>query len=221
MRAGSSCSHEDEIILVINGAPAVLPGRRLRERSRRHGGPVVAAAGRRRRGVAVERVRPRRRGDAAVGGRNYFPPLTPPLANRATYRYELGRNAWALEQLLVFSNVSALRTIVIKLEDGSLWVDGPQWPTGEFCALLDELGPVGHVVLPCVALEHKAPMQAFTKVPVGERLGGGAGPSGDRPGRGVVQDAYRVDGVFPVGAPKEGSTRCRPGRTSSTCAPST
>ena len=38
-----------------------------------------------------------------------------------------------------------------------------EWPTGEFCALLDELGPVGHVVLPCVALEHKAPLKAFTK----------------------------------------------------------
>ena len=93
-------------------------------------------------------------------GRKVFPPLTPPLTNRATYRYELGRNAWALEQLLVFSNVSAtIRTIVMKLEDGTLWVNGPQWPTGEFCKLLDELGPVAHVVVPCTALEHKAPVQ--------------------------------------------------------------
>ena len=144
-----------------------------------------------------------------LAGRNYFPPLTPPLANRATYRYELGRNAWALEQLLVFSNVSAtVRTIVIKLEDGSLWVDGPQWPTGEFCALLDELGPVGHVVLPCVALEHKAPMQAFTKKYPSASVWvapGQYGPFGE-----IGLDAasskmpYRVDGVFPVGAPKEG-----------------
>ena len=100
----------------------------------------------------------------AEAGRQYFPPLTPPLTNRATYRYELGRDAWALEQLLVFANVSAtVRTIVIRLKDGKLWVFSPQWPTGEFCSLLEELGPVGHVVLPCNALEHKAPMGAFTK----------------------------------------------------------
>ena len=55
-----------------------------------------------------------------AAGRNFFPPLTPPLTNRATYRYELGRDAWALEQLLTFANVSAtVRTVVIKLKDGS------------------------------------------------------------------------------------------------------
>ena len=41
---------------------------------------------------------------AESAGRLYFPPLTPPLFNRATYRYDLGRNAWALEQLLTFAN---------------------------------------------------------------------------------------------------------------------
>src|SRR6056297_479711 len=41
---------------------------------------------------------------AASAGRQYFPPLTPPVMQRATYRYELGRNAWALEQLLTFAN---------------------------------------------------------------------------------------------------------------------
>ena len=35
---------------------------------------------------------------AASAGRQYFPPLTPPLRDRATYRYDLGRNSWALEQ---------------------------------------------------------------------------------------------------------------------------
>ena len=42
---------------------------------------------------------------AASKGRQYFPPLTPPLFKRASYRYELGRDAWALEQLLTFANV--------------------------------------------------------------------------------------------------------------------
>ena len=95
-------------------------------------------------------------------GRLYFPTLTPPLFNRATYRYDLGRDCWALEQLLTFANVSAtIRSTVIKLSDGTLWVNSPQWPTGELCALLDELGPVGHIVLPCNALEHAAPLKAF------------------------------------------------------------
>jgi hypothetical protein len=97
-------------------------------------------------------------------GRFFFPTLTPPFRNRATFRYDLGRNMWALEQLLAFQNVTAtIRTNVVRMADGGLWVHGPQWPTGEFLALLDELGPVRHVVLPCNALEHKAPVKDFVK----------------------------------------------------------
>jgi hypothetical protein len=68
-----------------------------------------------------------------------------------------------MEQLLTFANVTAsIRCHVLQLESGGLWVHSPQWPTGEFCQLLDDLGtPVEHVVLPCNALEHKAPMRAF------------------------------------------------------------
>lgn len=97
-------------------------------------------------------------------GRSYFPALTPPFSNRATYRYDLGRNAWALEQLLTFANVTAtIRCNVVRLEStGGLWVHSPQWPTGEFCSLLDSIGgAVEHVILPCNAFEHKAPMKAF------------------------------------------------------------
>ena len=97
-------------------------------------------------------------------GRSYFPALTPPFKNRATYRYDLGRNSWALEQLLTFANVTAtIRCNVIRLKKtGGLWVHSPQWPTGEFCSLLDGIGgPIEHVVLPCNAFEHKAPMKAF------------------------------------------------------------
>ena len=146
---------------------------------------------------------------AASKGRQYFPPLTPPLFKRATYRYELGRDAWALEQLLTFANVSAtVRTVVVKLKDGSLWVDSPQWPTGEFCALLDELGPVGHVVLPCVALEHKAPLAAFTKKYPKASVWVAPGQYGPFGECGLTAASakmgYRVDGVFPIGAPKPG-----------------
>jgi Domain of unknown function (DUF4336) len=96
-------------------------------------------------------------------GRFYFPTLTPPFDGRATYRYNLGRNSWAFEQLLTFANVTAtIRCNVVQLNStGGLWVHSPQWPTGEFCSLLDECGTVEHVVLPCNAFEHKAPMQAF------------------------------------------------------------
>ena len=170
--------------------------------------PVVAA----RPAAAVpvlDGYRPETAVTAAEAGRQYFPPLTPPLFERATYRYELGRDAWALEQLLTFANVSAtVRTIVIRLKDGSLWVNGPQWPTGEFCELLDELGPVRHVVLPCVALEHKAPIKAFTKRYPEASVWVAPGQYGPFGTVGLTASSakmgYRVDGVFPVGAPKAG-----------------
>ena len=99
-----------------------------------------------------------------AAGRSYFPALTPPFQDRATYQYDLGRGAYALEQLLTFANVTAtIRCNVVRLKStGGLWVHSPQWPTGEFCSLLDSIGgPVEHVVLPCNAFEHKAPMKAF------------------------------------------------------------
>lgn len=152
-------------------------------------------------------------------GRSYFPPLTPPLTNRATYRYDLGRDAWALEQLLVFANVSAtVRTIVVRLEDGSLWVNGPQWPTGEFCSLLDELGPVRHVVLPCVALEHKAPIGAFLKRYPEASVWIAPGQYGPFGSCGLdvasARMGYRVDGVFTPGAPGRGGGGGRGGSRS-------
>ena len=96
-------------------------------------------------------------------GRFYFPALTPPFRNRATCRYDLGRQQWAFEQLLTFANVTAtIRTTVVELKTGGLWVHSPQYPTGEFLALLQDLKkPVEHIVLPCNALEHKAPMKDF------------------------------------------------------------
>ena len=142
-------------------------------------------------------------------GRQYFPTLTPPLFNRATYRYDLGGDSWALEQLLTFANVSAtIRSTVVKLKDGTLWVNSPQWPTGELCALLDELGPVGHIVLPCNALEHAAPVKAFArKYPKASVwvTPGQYGPFGECGFTAAsAKLGYRVDGVLPVGAPKPG-----------------
>jgi hypothetical protein len=141
---------------------------------------------------------------AASYGRFFFPTLTPPFANRATYRYELGRNAWALEQLLTFANVTAtIRTNVIRLQDGGLWVHSPQWPTGEFCHLLDELGPVKHVVLPCNAFEHKAPVAAFCKRYPDASVWISPGQYGPFGSCGLdISDCnmgYKVDGVLTAG----------------------
>ena len=144
-------------------------------------------------------------------GRSYFPTLTPPFVNRATYRYSLGRNMWSLEQLLTFQNVTAtVRTTVVKLvadDDDSLWVNSPQWPTGEFLHLLDELGTVKHVVLPCNALEHKAPMKAFLQHYPQATVWitpGQYGPFGSCSttidSKTTQSMGYRVDGILPIGS---------------------
>lgn len=98
-------------------------------------------------------------------GRTFFPTITPPFRSRATYRYNLGRGAWAFEQLLAFANVTAtIRMNVIQLQSGGLWVHSPVYPTGEALSLLSDLpGSVEHIVLPCNALEHKAPMASFCR----------------------------------------------------------
>lgn len=140
---------------------------------------------------------------APWAGRLAFPALTPPFRRRATYRYNLGRNAWALEQLLSFANVTAtIRSNVILLESGGLWVHSPQYPTGELCQLLDDLGhPVEHAVLPCNALEHKAPVKSFLKrypeaaVWISPGQYGPLGSCGTSI-KDELKMGYRVDGIF-------------------------
>lgn len=149
-------------------------------------------------------------------GRYYFPTLTPPLFNnRATYRYDLGRNMWALEQLLVFGNVTAtIRTTVVKLKStGGLWVHSPQYPTGEFRHLLDELGTVEHVILPCNAFEHKAPVKAFLQYYPQAQVWitpGQYGPFGscgtNNNNKKDCQMGYNVDGIPPIGNPQWSSS---------------
>jgi len=160
-------------------------------------------------------------------GRSYFPTLTPPFWNRATVRYDLGRRMWALEQLLAFGNVTAtIRTTVVQMaqsnsnsngngNDDLLWVHSPQWPTGEFCALLDELpGRVAHIVLPCNALEHKAPMKDFCRrypsasVWIAPGQYGPFGSCGETfdPVRTSKSMGYRVDGILTSKNAADGTT---------------
>lgn len=142
---------------------------------------------------------------APEAGRSFFPALTPPFQNRATYRYKLGRNAWAFEQLLTFANVAAtIRCTVIQLEStGGLWVHSPQYPTGEFLKLLGDLGrPVEHIILPCNAIEHKAPMQYFikkfpdAKVWISPGQYGPFGSCGQSQKDEPVRMGYHVDGIL-------------------------
>ena len=62
------------------------------------------------------------------------------------------------------SKVSAnIRMLVVRLQDGKLWVCGPIAPTQECLNLLDELGEVGHLVVPGTALEHKSSLADFAR----------------------------------------------------------
>jgi len=148
-------------------------------------------------------------------GRDFYEVVLPPVRDRATVRTALGRGEsgdgmWGFEQLLQFSNVSAtVRMTVVRLDDGTLWVNAPVAPTGECLALLQELGgEVSHIVLPVTALEHKAffgPfVRAFPKAktwvapgqygPFGElrpRSADGGGGNGYD-----ISMPYRVDGVL-------------------------
>lgn len=97
-------------------------------------------------------------------GQFFFPALTPPFSKRATFRYEYGRNMYGFEQLLTFGNVTATQRMTVVRHGKDLTVVSPLYPTAELCRLLDELGGrVTTIVLPCNALEHKAPMASFVK----------------------------------------------------------
>ena len=84
-------------------------------------------------------------------------------------------------------------------------MNGPQFPTGEYCALLEELGEVKHVVVPCNALEHKIPASAFVKKYPQASVWTTPGQYGPFGSCGLDKKSckmgYRVDGVLPVGAP--------------------
>jgi len=63
---------------------------------------------------------------------------------------------WFLTQNLALGPLETpIRCVVVKLEDGGLWVHAPLAPTSEFFSLIESLGDVQHVVVPTYALEHK------------------------------------------------------------------
>eukprot|EP00747_Dinoflagellata_sp_TGD_P192837 gnl/TRDRNA2_/TRDRNA2_58236_c0_seq1.p1 gnl/TRDRNA2_/TRDRNA2_58236_c0~~gnl/TRDRNA2_/TRDRNA2_58236_c0_seq1.p1 ORF type:complete len:553 (-),score=81.07 gnl/TRDRNA2_/TRDRNA2_58236_c0_seq1:60-1718(-) len=75
------------------------------------------------------------------------------------------KKMWGFEQSQELASLAVnIRCTVIKLDDSSLWVHAPLFPTEEFLDHLDELGgEVAHIVLPTYALEHKIPMSPFIR----------------------------------------------------------
>ncbi|EOD41323.1 hypothetical protein EMIHUDRAFT_199638 [Emiliania huxleyi CCMP1516] len=109
-----------------------------------------------------------------------FPTLFAPLygeSSRRTIKRQLGDRIWALEQqtsaleqnLELGPLETPLRCVVVRLQDGSLWVHAPLAPSREFFELVESCaeecgapspGPspssaVRHIVVPTYALEHK------------------------------------------------------------------
>jgi len=101
-----------------------------------------------------------------------FPTLFAPLYGEATQkrtiRRSIGPNIWSLEQNLELGPLQTpLRCVVIRLDNGSLWVHAPLAPTLEFFELVESCccddnsnsgeteAVVAHIIVPTYALEHK------------------------------------------------------------------
>jgi hypothetical protein len=98
-----------------------------------------------------------------------FLPLAGTSTRRATVEECIIRDTmWTHDQLQGIVNVNVpVRQTVIRLKDGGggLWVHNPVAPTPQLLAMMknleDKYGPVRHIVLGTVALEHKATFGPF------------------------------------------------------------
>jgi Domain of unknown function (DUF4336) len=94
-------------------------------------------------------------------------PLAGTSTRRATVEQCIIRDTmWTHDQIQGIVNVNVpVRQTVIKMRDGGLWVHNPVAPTPQLLRMMEELetkhGPVRHIVLGTVALEHKATFGAF------------------------------------------------------------
>ena len=95
-----------------------------------------------------------------------------PLAGadrRKTIQQELVRGkVWTHDQIQGIVNVNVpVRQVVVKLRHGGLWVHNPVAPSGECIDMMRRLesqhGPVKHIVLGTLGLEHKALAGPFAK----------------------------------------------------------
>jgi hypothetical protein len=94
-------------------------------------------------------------------------PLTGTWTRRATLEQEVVPSTlWTHDQIQGIVNVNVpVRQTVVRLQEGGLWVHNPVAPTPQLLCmmkrLIQEYGPVKHIVLGTVALEHKATLPAF------------------------------------------------------------
>ena len=94
-------------------------------------------------------------------------PLAGTSSRRATVQQEVVKDTiWTHDQIQGIVNVNVpVRQTVIRLSEGGLWVHNPVAPTPQLIQMMRELeakyGPVQHIVLGTVALEHKATLGAF------------------------------------------------------------
>jgi hypothetical protein len=96
-------------------------------------------------------------------------PLAGTSSRRATVEDTLiPETMWTHDQIQGVVNVNVpVRQTVIRLKDGGLWVHNPVAPTPQLLkkmkSLEEKFGPVRHIVLGTVALEHKATFGAFCR----------------------------------------------------------
>ena len=94
-------------------------------------------------------------------------PLAGTSTRRATIQTTVVEDTiWTHDQIQGVVNVNVpVRQTVIRLKDGGLWVHNPVAPTPQLLDMMRELekkyGPVKHIVLGTVALEHKATFGPF------------------------------------------------------------
>lgn len=77
--------------------------------------------------------------------------------------FNVADSIWTHDQVQGVLNVNVpVRETVVKLAGGGLWVHNPVAPTEEHLLMIRALerahGPVKHIVLGTVALEHKVPL---------------------------------------------------------------
>jgi len=95
-------------------------------------------------------------------------PLAGTSTRRATVEECIVPNTiWTHDQVQGVVNVNVpIRQTVVRLSSGGLWVHNPVAPTPQLLDMMDRLvrqyGPVKHIVLGTVALEHKATLGDFS-----------------------------------------------------------
>lgn len=95
-------------------------------------------------------------------------PLAPGPRRKTIFSEVVKGSVWTADQLQGIVNVNVpVRGVIIRLSGGGLLVYNPVAPTGEVLSYMRELeaahGPVKHIVLGSLGLEHKALCGPFTR----------------------------------------------------------